>query len=527
MSSTERTEAELALGATTPAATTPPPSQFFAAGTRLGAYEVVRLLGHGGMGAVYEAVHRDLRRTAAIKTLHGRLAESPAIRERFLREGQAACRVQHPNAVEVLDVGVEGDVLFLVMEFLVGEDLGSLLDREKRLEPTRIADILIPALGALAAAHDNGIVHRDLKPDNLFLCRRPGRGLQPKLVDFGISKLVDDGAARSLTGTADVLGTPYYMAPEQVRAAKDTNARSDQYAMGVILYEAVTGRRPFEGDTIYSIMSAIVEGKYPAPRSVEPGVPEALEQIIVRAMAREPVARFAHVRDLARALLPFASERTRLLHADEFQTDADGSMIPESAPEARAFPRTTSTLGSSASEVPASASAPRSGARRMAPWTVAGSLVVLGVAGGMAYLLTRPTTGSVEATPAASIASAASAPEASAQPRAMDAVVSSASNVAATAGPEILSRRVDSIPSGASVVVDGQVLGKTPVEIAFPPGKGSVVAELTLPGHAKTRRSIGRDEPEPIQVRLAPLGTPRPGAPPIAPGRPAPALAPR
>ncbi len=282
----------------------------------VGRYDLVRQLGLGGMGAVYEGVHRDLRKRAAIKLLHPQLAQSREVRTRFLREGQAASRVRHPNVVDVYDVGVEGDVPFLVMELLVGESLAVLLRRYQRLPPERVVDLLVPVVVALAAAHDLGVIHRDLKPENVFLCRERG-GVRPKVLDFGISKIIDVEVGGRLTGTEAFLGTPFYMSPEQAQNVAEIDGRTDQYSLGVLMYEALTGRRPFEASTLYALMSAIVAGRCEPLRSLEPAVPEALAAVVARAMAPLAEARYPDVRALGADLLPFAGERVRMLYAQE------------------------------------------------------------------------------------------------------------------------------------------------------------------------------------------------------------------
>ncbi|MFO0625529.1 MAG: serine/threonine-protein kinase [Polyangiales bacterium] len=219
-------------------------------GAQLGRYRVLRRIGSGGMATVYEAEHGDLEKRVALKTLHPALTLDPEARARFLREGRAAARIRHPNVVEVFDVGQEGDTLYLVMEHLAGEDLGTLLGREGSLGVERLVDLLLPVIAAVMTAHEAGVVHRDLKPENIFLARARNGTTVPKVLDFGISKLSGVGAGPRLTGSAAMLGTPVYMSPEQARSGH-VDARSDQYALGVILYECATGVLPFQAPELY------------------------------------------------------------------------------------------------------------------------------------------------------------------------------------------------------------------------------------------------------------------------------------
>jgi serine/threonine-protein kinase len=205
-------------------------------GETFGRYRIVRKLGAGGMGSVYEAEHQELGRRVALKMLHRDLTHTPEVVARFLREARATAKVRHPHVVDVQDVGSEGGAPFLVMEYLDGEDLASLLVREGRLAVERATDLLLPVLAGVDAAHQAGIVHRDLKPENIFLLRAPGGELHPKVLDFGIAKVLDPAGSLTLTRTASLLGTPYYMSPEQARGARDVDGRTDQYALGVILY---------------------------------------------------------------------------------------------------------------------------------------------------------------------------------------------------------------------------------------------------------------------------------------------------
>src|SRR5580692_10421363 len=194
--------------------TTADPEDTLAPGTELGRYQIVRLMGRGGMGAVYEATHRDLKKRVAIKTLHPAVAATPGARARFLREGEAASRIRHPNVVDVTDVAAEGSIAYLVMEFLEGEDLSSLLERAGALPFSESVDLLLPVFAAISVAHDEGVIHRDLKPENIFLSQSRHGGAEPKVLDFGISKLSSSGGGNTLalTGTGASMGTPYYVA---------------------------------------------------------------------------------------------------------------------------------------------------------------------------------------------------------------------------------------------------------------------------------------------------------------------------
>lgn len=284
-------------------------------GTLLGRYEIKRFLGQGGMGQVYEAEHRDLKKRVAIKTLLPGLAASSDSRQRFLREGEAASRIRHPHVVDVTDVGAEGSVIYLVMEYLEGENLGRLIERQGFLSPAQTVEIMLPVVTAIATAHQLGVIHRDLKPDNIFLARTPYGGIQPKVLDFGISKVLGGSRTRELTGTAATVGTINYLPPETLNAAREADARSDQYGLGTILYECVTGERAFEGENFYLVLKQIAEGRFSPPSVLRPELPPRMEKVITRAMSLDPSARFESVGHLGAALLDLASESVRGLWA--------------------------------------------------------------------------------------------------------------------------------------------------------------------------------------------------------------------
>ena len=299
------------------AATLPP-------GTRLGKYEVVRRLGAGGMGTVYEAIHAEIGKRVALKVLAPAVAAMEGARARFLREAQLTSKVRHLHAVDVTDMGTEGEHSYLVMELLSGEDLAARVARGGPMDPQELIDVVLAVCSTVMTAHRAGIIHRDLKPQNIFLAEG-AHGLVPKVLDFGISKGLDASTARALTSTGSVLGTPYYLAPEQVVDNRASSPLSDQYAIGIILYECLTNARPFEGETLFMVFQAIVAGSPIPLRQHRPELDPELEAVVLRAIESEPARRFPSVEDLGRALWRFASERSRMLWRDAFGPLAPGA----------------------------------------------------------------------------------------------------------------------------------------------------------------------------------------------------------
>jgi tRNA A-37 threonylcarbamoyl transferase component Bud32 len=306
------------------------PRTMLGPGEMFGAYRIERELGRGGMGAVFEATHLALRKRVAIKVMLGPALADPTMVQRFVREGESAARIRHEHIVDVTDVGAHEGLPYLVMEFLDGEALANLIDREAPLSARRVADLMLPICAALAAAHEAGVVHRDLKPDNIFLARSRRGDVVPKLVDFGISRLdaVGDDEARRLTGSAVIMGTPCYMAPEQARGAKHVDALSDQYSLGVVLFECATAQNPFLRESLFGIMSAILTEQVPRPTALYPPTEAGLDAVIARAMSRERGARFPDMRALGAALLPFATPDV----ARHWERDFAPSAVPAALP---------------------------------------------------------------------------------------------------------------------------------------------------------------------------------------------------
>lgn len=270
-----------------------------------GRYRLLRLLGEGGMGLVFEAEHVRLRQRVAIKFLRPEVAMLPEAVERFEREARASACIRGANVVHVADVDTDARGRpYIVMELLRGRDLQAELQARGPLPIAVAVDWVLQACAAASQAHAAGIVHRDLKPANLFLAEEAGTRIV-KVLDFGISKIAVEEAA--VTATAVTIGTPLYMSPEQVRSSKDVDARTDIWSLGVILFELLAGGPPFLGTTTAAI-AAIVADATPSLRVMRPDVPERLERVIVTALAKDARDRFPTAEALGAALMPFASE---------------------------------------------------------------------------------------------------------------------------------------------------------------------------------------------------------------------------
>jgi serine/threonine-protein kinase len=266
-------------------------------------YRVERLLGRGGMGAVFSATNTAIGKRVALKFLTREAARDQDAALRFQREARAASVAESEHIVHVFDEGLSDDGHpFLVMELLVGEDLRSRLERETRLGVTTAVAIASQILRGLIRAHGAGLVHRDLKPDNVFLCRRDDGSLLVKLVDFGISKLSRKTTPDTLTQRGAVLGTAHYMSPEQVQAPESVDPRADLYGVGAILFEALSGRPPHDASSYEAVLVAICTRDAPDVRTLRPDVREPLAQVIARALSRDRDARFQSADEFLAAL---------------------------------------------------------------------------------------------------------------------------------------------------------------------------------------------------------------------------------
>ncbi len=281
-------------------------------------YRVVREIGRGSVGVVYEARHTFTGRRVALKVLKDQHAGDGVIQTRFLREAESMVAVEDPHVVDVLDMGRTAEHgLFLVFEYLDGVGLNALIQRESALPVERAAHIGTQLAAVMGKAHAQGIVHRDLKPANVVLIPRDGDPDYVKVIDFGIARVnapvsfaePDDESNDALTMTRQIMGTPMYMPPEQFRSSRHVDARADVYAMGVILYKMLTGVAPFEATGRVELFAKVLSGTVRPPIERRPEIPRELSDVVMRAMSRDPEARFKNGTELAEALVVFTARR--------------------------------------------------------------------------------------------------------------------------------------------------------------------------------------------------------------------------
>ncbi len=460
----------------------------------LGKYRIEQVLGEGGMGVVARAHHLQLDEPVAIKFLLPQVLGNAEVVQRFLREAQAAVKLKSEHVARVIDVGtLDNGAPYMVMEYLEGGDLSAMLRHYGPIQPAIAADVIVQACDGLAEAHALGIVHRDIKPSNFFITRRRDGSILLKVLDFGISKApvtLDAG----LTRTQSVMGTPSYMSPEQMRSTRTVDARSDIWAIGVVLYEILGGRRPFESEAFSELCLKVAMDPTPP---VPVALPGALGEVVARCLEKDPDRRFQSVAELAAALAPYASD------------PANATMIAERAarilgvragpPRAPSFAATTVAMATptpmhtaAAGHVHAGAGRVRAvaderdrrggaghgrvadGGARPLPWVIGGVLVAGAVA--VALVLTLGGGGSSSAEPRSAVPGG-EAPSVDARAAAATAPIDAgAAAVVIDAGT-------------ATVVVDAAVaqvaVDAAPPEPAVKPGKKPV----------KKPRSRDKDKP--------------------------------
>lgn len=498
-------------------------------------YRIVRELGRGGMGAVFEAFDVNLERSVAIKFLDPNLTKSPEAIQRFQLEAIAAGRIGHENICDVRDRGVTDEGMpFIVMERLEGEELNDLVHREERLAPELAVEIVLQVLGALAAAHEKGIVHRDLKPENIFLTEDSNGKLRVKLLDFGVSRFIGETASIRLTRTGNVIGTPSYMSPEQARGRADLDQRCDIWAVGVILFEALTGTPPFGGENYNEVIANILIEEPMPPGMLVPTISEPLEAVVMRALVKDPYERYASATEFAEDL-HLALEYPDL--EDWRAALSSGVAQPERAglEESAGTPTSESTSSTTLEQVPEPSSPsvavitpPGKTGRGLAIALAAGlSVAIIGVgaliamsvySGGDDEQVTEATTEqaeSVRVLPATEVVPDET--DVIAEPGAVVEIAGNAPEVVVVAPPESsptveLQIRVE--PESAQLAIDGVEVEGNPWAGRFPQDGLQHRIEASSPGYEKAARFVAFDQDREVELVLERAPAKQPRTPP-------------
>jgi serine/threonine-protein kinase len=453
-------------------------------------YLVENRIGKGGMGVVYQGRHVIIGRKVAIKFLSSEFARSEEIVTRFYREAQTATQIGHKNIIEILDVGTSDQHdPFIVMEYLEGEDLGSLLKRKKTLNLSAACGILEPVLSALSSAHEKGVVHRDLKPENIFLHHDPSSGeVIIKLIDFGISKLMNPSANEKLTLTGSALGTPHYMSPEQTSGADEVDHRTDIYAMGVILFEILTGETPYTASSHQALVVKILTEEPRDPYDVNPDFPDEALPIVKRALCQNALGRYqtaVEMLDALRRLSIYEDRVTQLTACTSSIKERRGAVgdlgvragSGGGSGSARALQDLArrGTLGSWAGSKPSSLGTSTSKSLRIA--LLLGTAAVL-ILGGLALYLWMRTNQNTNAV----VYPAASAP---------------------LATPSTVRITLTGVPQGAQVLFGDNAVSSNAFDI--PLAKAARELVIKSPGYLPFQKEIIPDRNQAVDVELVPI----------------------
>jgi serine/threonine-protein kinase len=502
-----------------------------------GKYRVEREIGKGGMGRVVAAMHVELEQRVAIKLLHTAAVGDPEATARFMREARAAARIHGEHVVRMIDVGTLDDgTAYIVMEYLDGDNLEVAL-RQRGALPVQVAvDWLLQACEGIAAAHAAGIVHRDLKPANLLLARQPDRGTLLKVLDFGISKVTHTESAPPptdgvVTHTGQVFGSPHYMSPEQLRSVGHVDHRADIWALGAVLHEMLSGKPPFARSSMAEVLAAVMRDPPPPLHTLRPDVPEELSRIVLRCLEKEPEQRFADVRELAQALLPFgrknAAERVeriaRLLGGEDVPAEMEMPSPPPSslAPgKGISTPGDTSTLGGGISQSPLASTVAASktsvplpeGRRRSKLVAAAAAATVISLSAFTIHRTSCAPQTIASGTPPSPSEMPAPAPAPSAreaEPRGTEK-----SNVAAA-----VTITIPAAPPGTKAYLGDTALGQVPGALRLPRGTEPVTLRFVAERYVPAMVELVPDMDRVLAVSLQPVPTaapaekPRPAAP--------------
>jgi tRNA A-37 threonylcarbamoyl transferase component Bud32 len=456
-----------------------------------GRYQVVRVLGQGGMGAVYEGRHAIVGKRVAIKMLHAEFAENEEVLKRFYREAQAAAAIGHKNIIDIMDVGVSPDgEPFLVMEYLEGEDLDSMLERTGPLSLEATCGILEPALLALFAAHAKGIVHRDLKPANIFLVRNEGAAPTVKLIDFGISKFSGGTVpGTKLTQTGSLLGTPAYMSPEQARGDAAVDHRTDIYSMGVIVYQMLAGVMPFKGDNYNTLLLNVLTTS-PCPlREVNPEIPPEADALVLKQLSKDPLERSQTALEMLEALKGLAAYKEResgmSLLGTRIESGVASGDIGKEKTGGTGKSSASRVLSQMAKGTPAAWAG--TGAKKGPPkgLVIGIAAAAIAVVAAVAFVLVRGgSTQEVAVTPAVA-----------------PAAVSAAEQAPAEAAGVLIT--VEGAPQGATIIFDGAPVPMNPFRVK----KATTLAPLKVeaPGFEPFARSIAPEKDLVVEVVMKPI----------------------
>ncbi|HSR97660.1 MAG TPA: serine/threonine-protein kinase, partial [Kofleriaceae bacterium] len=381
-------------------------------GKTIGNYIVRHKLGEGGMGSVYFAEHPAIGKRVALKVLHPDFSSDPEIVSRFFNEAKAVNDIQHPNIIDIVDFGTipppmpgEPPLVYFIMEYVEGATLTQLIQREAPLAPDRAVDIALQIADALAASHSKGVVHRDLKPDNVMLISRGRQRDFVKLLDFGIAKL--SGAARThRTRTGTVMGTPQYMSPEQCDGRGLIDHRADIYALGIVLYQMLTGRVPFGGEGHGEVMIHQMTKPPLAPSRIAPQIPEAVELIVLKALEKRAEDRFQRVDDMALALqnptayIAAHGGSARFLVSPVVREPGAAGATAAAAPTASSSRPVPTTLSGSASQAVSLPVAPPPVRKRFPiGFGIAVGVFVIAIAAGIIFQGSAPSTPAAQPKP--------------------------------------------------------------------------------------------------------------------------------
>jgi eukaryotic-like serine/threonine-protein kinase len=507
-------------------------------GATIGNYRVVAKLGEGGMGSVYLAEHPLIGKKVALKVLHDEYSANQDVVARFFNEAKAVNDIQHPNIVDIIDYGVvqtqhgPGFVYF-IMEFLAGESLSSCIQRESPMPPERAFGIAMQVADALAASHAKGIIHRDLKPDNIYLVTRGREKDIVKVLDFGIAKLTGDAPGSRRTRTGIVMGTPAYMSPEQCEGKGNIDARTDVYALGIVLYEMITGRVPFAGEGYGEVLVQHLTKRPARPTTARGAVQPHVEAVIMKSLEKRREDRFQTMEQFIEALRdphgyieanggldafyrPDDASGHHALGTGVMSVATPGTGMPKAPTGVAAVTRLPNTAPH---EAPA---------RSKLGVVIGGALLAFALVGGGIFLATRNKKSEPPAPPLAQAQPAPTPPLVQKQPEPTPAPAAKPPEPEA---PKTVAITVATSPPGASVFVGKETTakGQTPLSLELPRGDGETTVTVRAEGFKDATRSVKLSMDAQLEIALVKerhsssssgSSKPKPTKPPKNPSKP-------